>query len=198
MIQIGLQHEFRISAHVIVSPNGHHKCASPVCSSEHCRLPHTWFFHDRLIPPFASEQLSPAMGDLLDFAEKDFEASKDSKGNCKAAPKRAQCTLHSVPKRKLARRFLCLPNPRNQALLVREVVANWQELVAHCEMSQISMTTPVFSLKRAVQGRFSRSEEGVSRATRSVGFRYVLHADLARFYPSIYGSQCGEKVRFAD
>lgn len=48
------------------------------------------------------------------------------------------------------------------------------------------MTTPTAFGKRAVQGEIDRRSEASERAKRSVGQRYVLHADIARFYPSIY------------
>jgi hypothetical protein len=81
---------------------------------------------------------------------------------------------------------LSVPNPRNQALHANEVEQNWAALHALCQRSPISLTSPVQSTKRALQGKIDRRTEAVERAKRSVGSRYVLHADIARFYPSIY------------
>jgi hypothetical protein len=67
-----------------------------------------------------------------------------------------------------------------------EVEQHWNELLVLCQKSKISLTTPKLSSKRALEGSHERKAEGIERATRSVGLRYVLHADLARFYPSIY------------
>jgi Reverse transcriptase (RNA-dependent DNA polymerase) len=139
-------------------------------------------FHDRIIPPLSSMGLLPAIPELLAYADLD----KANSNGYRYAPQRSRCVRHSVPKRKLARRVLSIPNPRNQALLASEIAQNWAALQTICQLSPISLTTPVNSIKRALQGKIDRRTEAVERAKRSVGSRYVLHADIARFYPSIY------------
>ena len=140
------------------------------------------FFHDRIIPPLSSASLAPAIPDLLTFAAQDFREV-----NGRRIPNvTSRCSRHSVPKQKLSRRILAMPNPRNQALLALEVEANWDDLLKRCQLSDISLTTPTTIGKRAVQGEIDRRSEASARAERSVGQRYVLHADIARFYPSIY------------
>lgn len=139
-------------------------------------------FHDRIIPPLASSGLQPAIGDLLDFARQDIRLV-----NGRYVPRvTTRCTRHSVPKQKLARRILAIPNPRNQALLAMEIEHNWDDLLRLCRVSPVSLTTPSAFGKRAVQGEIDRRSEASERVKRSVGQRYVLHADIARFYPSIY------------
>ena len=93
---------------------------------------------------------------------------------------------HWVPKQKLARRVLTVPNPRNQALLALEVEQNWPDLLRLCQRSPVSLTTPVVSEARALRGAHDHRSEGIERIKRSVGQRYMLHADFSRFYNSIY------------
>lgn len=139
-------------------------------------------FHDRIIPPLASSSLQPAIADLLAFAGQDTREV-----NGRRIPRvKTRCTRHSVPKQKLARRILAIPNPRNQALLAMEIEQNWDDLLKLCRRSPVSMTTPSLIGKRALQGEIDRRSEASERAKRLVGLRYVLHADIARFYPSIY------------
>lgn len=139
-------------------------------------------FHDRIIPPLSSVALGAAAADLLQFAAQDTREV-----NGRHVPKKtSRCSRHSVPKQKLGRRTLAIPNPRNQMLLALEVEKNWNDLLRLCKLSSISLTTPILSAKRAIQGEIDRRTEASERAKRSVGQRYVLHADIARFYPSIY------------
>ncbi len=97
-----------------------------------------------------------------------------------------KCVRHSYPKRRLSRRILSIPHPRNQIFVAMEVEEHWQELKLLCDRSRVSLTSPKLSSTRALQGVHERQAEGIERTKRSVGRRFVLHADLARFYPSIY------------
>ena len=54
-------------------------------------------------------------------------------------------------------------------------------------MSQLSLSTPKLSTTRAVEATHPLNEQPTFRAQRSVGARYLLKADIARYYPSIYG-----------
>jgi hypothetical protein len=146
------------------------------------------YFHDRIIPPLGTSGLAVGMKDILDFAARDFAKAK--KKGFRSAPQRSRCVLHSVPKRKLARRVLAIPNPRNYALLCAEIESCWPQLEAICKASPVSLTAPKLSSNRALEGE-NRRTEGIERALRSVGARYVLRADFARFYPSIYTHSIG-------
>jgi hypothetical protein len=137
------------------------------------------FFHDRIIPCLDSSGLSGAVPEIIQFTEADSKKFTQ-------VPQRSRTVRHSVPKRKLARRILSIPNPRNQVFVCREVEEHWPELLDACKLSKISLTTPVLSTTRGIHGEFDRRDEAIARAKRSVGMRYVLHADFARFYPSIY------------
>jgi hypothetical protein len=139
-------------------------------------------FHDRIIPALSSRELSSVMREIIDFSNND---SYLANGTWRTRVT-TQCVRHSYPKRRLSRRILSIPHPRNQIFVAKEVSLHWLELLGICQESTISLTTPKLSSKRALQGIHERNTEGVERALRSVGTRYVLHADLSRFYPSIY------------
>jgi hypothetical protein len=81
---------------------------------------------------------------------------------------------------------LAIPNPRNQAILCKEISDQWRHLQGLCEKSPISLTTPIPSVARAIEGKYDRREVATERAIRSIGARYLLQTDLARFYPSVY------------
>jgi len=143
------------------------------------------FFHDRVVPPLNSLGLKPAVGELVAKARGVMAQAVASRYR-PAVPVRSQCSQHSVPKRKHLRRVLSIPNPLHQSLLCCEIVDNWEDLVRLCGESQVSLSMPVVSKKRALESKFDRRHESVERARRSIGARYVLKADLARYYPSIY------------
>jgi|SRR5271166_3499343 len=132
------------------------------------------YFHDRVIPPLVSTGLAPAVSDLLSF----LKASRKKY--------RSRCTHHSVPKRKHLRRLLSIPNPLHYTALARELEKHWGKLQAHCEQSQIALSIPKLSSRRALESTSDINEIPKQRALRSVGARYLLRTDLARFYPSIY------------
>jgi hypothetical protein len=124
-----------------------------------------------------------ACEDLLDFAARDVRTAKKNRWQL---PQRSRCSEHSVPKRKHLRRRLAIPNPRHQAILCLEVAANWPYLRKICEESPISLTAPRLSSSRAIEGSHGRQGIASERAMRSIGARYLLQTDFARFYPSIY------------
>jgi len=132
------------------------------------------YFHDRVIPPLGSATLAPAVIALQRY----------TRANQKRF--RSRCVQHSVPKKKHLRRVLSIPNPFHQALLCSEIARNWKALLTFCEGSQISLSIPRTSTTRALQSTKEISAVTTERALRSIGKRYLLKADFARYYPSIY------------
>jgi hypothetical protein len=137
-------------------------------------------FHDRIIPPLSSLSLSNVMKDLLKFTRGEMK-KKDSKDRM-----RSRLVRHSVPKLKHLRRHFGVPNPYSQAMLCISIATYWKQLDAICKKSPVSLSRPVASTKRALAAEHSRRVEGVRRAQSSVGKRFMLKADIATFYPSIY------------
>jgi hypothetical protein len=79
-------------------------------------------FRDRIIPPLSSSSLQPAITDLSSFAAQDVREA-----NGRRVPRvTSLCSRHSVPKQKLAKRFLGIPNPRNHMLLAIEIFCHRQ------------------------------------------------------------------------
>jgi hypothetical protein len=71
-------------------------------------------------------------------------------------------------------------------MVASEVASNWQELRSFCERSPLALSVPVTGGKRALVATHDLSKQPVLRAQRSIGMRYLLKIDIARFYPSIY------------
>jgi hypothetical protein len=84
------------------------------------------------------------------------------------------------------RRELAILNPVHYALLAECIVANWKE-IAKLVQSRISLTTPTPAADgRAISRLFSLDILPRRRAeARSHGV-FLLKADVARFYPSVY------------
>jgi hypothetical protein len=142
------------------------------------------YFPDRVIPPVNSLSVSSAIHDILKFVKpKAIESIKKKSG-----PRihRSLSVEHSVPKRKHLRRTLSIPNPVIQSVLSAEIAASWGKLSSFCAQSQLSLSVPTLSTRRAVEATHPLNEQPTFRAQRSVGARYLLKADIARYYPSIY------------
>ena len=141
------------------------------------------YFHDRVIPSLGSATLLRAVPDIRDYIAPIVADAVSHRFKLKI--QRNRPVQHSVPKRKHLRRILTVPHPLPYAILCEQIEANWTQIQKLC-VSPISISTPVPSNTRAVEALLQRNEEYLLRARRSVGSRFVLHTDLARYYPSIY------------
>ena len=140
------------------------------------------YFPDHLIPPFTVRNLRAAYREILAHIRAQYPVKK---GKRLDVP-RARMVRHSVPKRKLSRRLLCIPNPLHHVLVSRELSKHWKKLDDFCSQSSISLSRPIMGTARALESKYSKADQPRQRALRSVGKRYVLQADFTRFYPSIY------------
>lgn len=84
------------------------------------------------------------------------------------------------------RRTMSIPNPAHMIVLADLVAKNWKALHAHCNQSVWSRTAPVSGTERAIEGRTSLEDFPHARAIARTGARYVLKADVANFYGSLY------------
>jgi hypothetical protein len=66
-----------------------------------------------------------------------------------------------------------------------EIAANWLGLHSFCAQSPLALSLPVLGSNRALQPLHDLGRQPFFRAQRSVGTRYLLKTDIARFYPSI-------------
>jgi hypothetical protein len=142
------------------------------------------YFPDRVIPPVNSLALSAAIPDMLAYAGP--KVSDILNKVKRAGVPRSLCVTHSVPKRKHLRRSLSIPNHLHQCILSDEVATNWQTLQAFCATSPVSLSVPKPSADRALEAANDLNKQPIFRAQRSVGARYLLRSDIARYYPSIY------------
>jgi len=140
------------------------------------------YFPDRVIPPVNSLGLVKALDDITAYVTPiiaDMVAKKPTKF-------RSRSVTHSVPKRKHLRRSLAIPNPLHQMMVAMEVSSGWVNLHQFCSQSPIALSVPTPGLSRALVPQNDLGRQPFFRAQRSVGRRYLLRTDIARFYPSIY------------
>ena len=128
-----------------------------------------------LPPAFSSASYSAIIGALRD--------ELDSIG-----PRFSRCASHSIPRLYHARRLLGIPNPLHQLKLAILVQDHWPELDSHMRQSQLSLTRLESNPKppRALSkvGHFDDLE--MAKVLNSSSARYVLKADLSRFYHTLY------------
>jgi hypothetical protein len=136
-------------------------------------------FHDRIVPPLSSRALSNVFREIVVFAEAEMAKKPDQR-------KRTPLVRHSVPKMKHLRRTFGIPNPYSQSMLTIAMSEHWDKLYKICEKSMISLSRPQASSKRSLTAEHSRRVEGVRRSQSSIGKRFMLKADIASYYPSIY------------
>ncbi len=106
----------------------------------------------------------------------------------KFAQKSSRRAFHSIPRLQHHRRLLGIPNPLHQLKLVVLIESNWASLESHMKKSALSMTRMQY-----VPGS-SRGLESVDdfdafdreRVIRSSSSRFLLKADLSRFYHTLY------------
>jgi hypothetical protein len=99
----------------------------------------------------------------------------------------SKCAGHNLPRSGTLRRTLGIPNPVNFYRLARFIREHWKELCAHTAKSNISLTTPSEgSIERAIDRRHTLQELPKHRAMLRSHSRYVLKADISRFYDTIY------------
>jgi hypothetical protein len=141
------------------------------------------YFPDRVIPPVNSLSIAAAVPEILAFATpKATNSVKKTQGGLP----RSRGVSHSVPKRKHLRRPLSIPNPLIQTVLSDEIAHAWNDLNQFCSQSSLSLSVPTLGTTRAIEPEHPLNEQPIFRAQRSVGARYLLKADIARYYPSIY------------
>src|SRR6267154_2561779 len=103
------------------------------------------FFPDHLTPPFTSEHLSNAYAAILQYLRPLRPTARKKLGSYP----RAKTVRHSVPKRRLSRRFLSVPNPLHHVLVSRTIAKNWSNLEKFCARSKISLSRPIRGAERA-------------------------------------------------
>lgn len=136
-------------------------------------------------------ELIPAIS-TKDYAEKIEEISNKIQ-SFKGEKSSKYCT-YTIPKVKHVRRLLAIPNPYHQLKLSQLLVSNWDNIKQYINSSPISFSKPIVNKLTVNSSReertFSReinlSEISKKSILYSTDSRYLLKADISRFYPTIY------------
>ena len=96
-------------------------------------------------------------------------------------------TVHNLARSGALRRKLSIPNPTNFYRLAKFIVQHDAELLVHSIKSPISRTKPGSQTSpRAINPMYNLDQRPIERAKLRASSRFILIADISRFYPSIY------------
>jgi hypothetical protein len=94
---------------------------------------------------------------------------------------------YSLARGGLLRRQLSICHPVAHFLLSREIVMNWEQIQPLVGGSSISATYPEDKASgRAIDGHLPQNARTQQAQQKRLGKRFVLQADISRFYSSIY------------
>jgi hypothetical protein len=99
-----------------------------------------------------------------------------------------QSAVHNLARPGGSRRRLHIPNPLSQFSVTKILVDNWKEVDRHCEKADFSVSRPLPDLtgRRALKPAVEGSDLALARVRVRSGARFILRADIARFYGSLY------------
>lgn len=103
------------------------------------------------------------------------------------SPNKSEMCVHNMVRSGGLRRHLGIPNPVHYSRLCSYVAQNWTALQLSAQRSPFSLTQPVDTgTDRAISGSHNFSARTMRRAELRASGRFLLHADINRFYPSTY------------
>jgi len=136
------------------------------------------YFPKELPPPFTTTNYSQALSGSVTAR---LAAAFSS------VPKYSPPCVHNLVRTGGLRRDLAIPNPKHFFCLAQHVVANWTNFTRLTSVSPFSLTKPVDKgSDRAVSPEHDLSERADFRAKIRATHRFLLKADISRFFPSIY------------
>jgi hypothetical protein len=139
------------------------------------------YFPKELPPPFTTQNFASYITTVTLAA--DF--AKTIPGQPKIRSSRAG--RYSLARGGLLRRPLSICHPVAQFLLSREIVTNWGQIQPLVAGTTISATHPEDKASgRAIDGHLSQGARTQQAQQKRLGKRFVLQADVSRFYSSIY------------
>jgi len=95
--------------------------------------------------------------------------------------------VHNLARAGSLRRKLSIPNPTNFYRLASFVADHWRYLSRVARKSAISLSAPTDRGEpRAINPRYSLDRMPLERARVRAGSKFILRADISRFYPSVY------------
>lgn len=133
------------------------------------------------IPPCFS---SASLGSFLDLGYKDISNFLDSN-----SVGSSNFGVHNLARVGKLRRKVAVVNPIHFLKLSACIAQNWEEVARLCGREHLSVTTPNLSYSdnnRAIEPKRGFSERPPIKIKKRYGVRFVLKADILRFYPSIY------------
>ena len=133
------------------------------------------YFPKELPPPFATRSFAAVClsGEPLPAA---FQKQKLATPLCE----------HILAQPGNRRRTLALPNPVTQHALAALVAHEWASIKAFTDESEISLSKPRTSRLRALEPTHPLAKLPEHRAMLRTKGRYLVRADVAQFYPSVY------------
>ncbi len=136
------------------------------------------YFPRELPPPFATTNYSQALTG---------PRSAPPSATFSSTPKFSPPCVHNLVRTGWLRRNLAIPNPKHFFRLAGHVVANWANFTACTSVSPFSLTKPIDGKPdRAISPEHELSERVYFRAKLRSTNRFLLKADISRFFPSIY------------
>lgn len=143
------------------------------------RLLAAGYFPEALPPCFRTETYGTALKSGQPIVV-DFEASK-------AVPLQSRCVRYNQARVGATRRHFAIPNPVHFYRLAKCFHSHWSDIEPLATASPLSLTKPLLSNgRRCFQHSVSFRERPIYRAKVRSMARYILRADIARFFPSIY------------
>jgi hypothetical protein len=139
------------------------------------------YFPKELPQPFTTENFATYITTAIPTADFDKTISQKPK----IRPSRAG--RYSLARGGLSRRPLSICHPVAQFLLSKEIVANWAQIQPLISGTKISATHPEDKPSgRAIDGHLPQNARTQQAQQKRLGKRFVLQADVSRFYSSIY------------
>lgn len=136
------------------------------------------YFPKELPPPFTTINYSRALSDPLVAPPAAAFSSP---------PKYSPSCVHNLVRTGGLRRNLAIPNPKHFFRLAEHMVTNWVNLIRCTSASPFSLTKPVEGdTDRAISPEHDLSERAGFLANLYSTNRFLLKADISRFFPSIY------------
>ncbi len=138
------------------------------------------YFPKELPPPFVTASYAQALCGTQPQVAPPMDAFSSSP--CHSAP-----SIHNLVRTGGLRRNLAIPNPKHFFRLAEHIVAHWADFTSHTSLSRFSLTKPVDAgAERAISPEHDLSSRVGYRANLRATNRFLLKADISRFFPSIY------------
>lgn len=136
------------------------------------------YFPKELPPPFTTSEYSQA----LSTKDSSIITIFSNGGKSSSLP-----STHNLIRTGGLRRNLSIPNPKHFFLLADHIVKYWMNFIDFTEKSPFSLSKPIASKKnRAISPLHELSNRPDFRAKFRATNRFLLKADISRFFPSIY------------